>query len=87
MIIPLVENGQVAAAAAVTGAGQPLGNTGACASTIFTVKLHVPVLLKASLAVQLTVVVPTGKNEPLAGEQVTTIWLEGVQLSVADGVW
>jgi hypothetical protein len=82
----LVAKGHEACAVTVTAAGQPFGNTGACASIILTMKLQVPVLLEASLAVQLTVVVPTGKNEPVAGEHIMTIWFEAVQLSVADGV-
>ena len=44
---------------------------GACVSLTVTVKLHAAVLLEASDTVQLTVVVPFGKNEPVAGEQVT----------------
>jgi len=80
-----VANGHEACAVTVTAAGQPFWNTGACTSTIFTVKVHMLMLLEASFAVQVTVVVPTGKNEPAAGKHATTIWFEGVQLSVADG--
>jgi hypothetical protein len=57
---------------------------GACVSLTVTVKLHEAVLLAASLTVQLTVVVPFGKNEPAAGEQVTAP--TPGQLSVAVGV-
>ena len=45
--------------------------TGACVSLIVTVKVQVALGLfgLASIAVQVTVVVPTGKNEPEGGEQ------------------
>ena len=48
-----------------------------------TVKLHVPVLPEVSVAVQLTVVVPTGKLVPLTGLQAM---VEPGQLSVAVAV-
>ncbi len=38
--------------------------TGAVLSTTVTAKLHAAVLPAASVAVQVTVVVPTEKNEP-----------------------
>ena len=41
---------------------------GGCVSFTVTVKVQLAVLLDASLTLQLTVVVPTGKNEPDAGE-------------------
>ena len=46
---------------------------GGCVSLTVTVNVHVEsgLLGLLSEAVQVTVVVPTGKNEPLAGEQVT----------------
>src|SRR2546426_4565976 len=44
-------------------AGQTI--VGDCVSLTVTVKLHVPVLPEVSVAVQLTVVVPTGKLVPL----------------------
>ena len=40
-------------------------------SAIVTLKLHVAVLPEVSVAVQLTVVTPTGKTEPEAGTQAT----------------
>ena len=49
-------------------------------SLTVTVKLHVAVFPDASVAVQLTVVVPIGKVEPDAGEQTT---VTPGQLSVA----
>lgn len=64
--------------------GQVL-SVGACVSCTVTVKLHVEFGLSglASLAVQVTVVIPTGKLAPEAGKHVTV----GVpQLSVADGL-
>jgi hypothetical protein len=57
---------------------------GAVASRTVTLKEHEPVLDAASVAVQVTVVAPTGKVEPEAGEQTTEAAPE--QLSEADGV-
>src|SRR4029079_15143653 len=54
--------------------------TGACTSFTVTVKLHVALLPPASVAVLVTVVVPTGKLLPLAGTLTT---LTPGQLSVA----
>ena len=45
--------------------------------------VHVPMLLLASVAVQVTTVVPIAKAEPLAGEQLT---VAPGQLSLAVGV-
>jgi len=42
---------------------------GGCVSLTVTVNVQVAVLLEESLTVQVTVVVPLGKNEPEAGEQ------------------
>ena len=56
---------------------------GACVSVTVTVKEHIPMLLDASFAVQVTVVVPTGKRLPDAGAQVT---VAPGQLSEAVGV-
>ena len=53
---------------------------GFSASVTVTVKLHVALFPDVSVAVQLTVVVPTGKVEPDAGEQTT---VTPGQLSVA----
>ena len=59
---------------------------GGCESVTVTVKVQVPLGLSglASLAVQVTVDVPTGKDEPEAGEQFT-VTVPG-QLSVPVGV-
>ena len=54
--------------------------TGACVSFTVTVKVQVDVLPWASVAVAVTVVVPTGKNDPLVGDVVT---VTPGQLSVA----
>ena len=48
-----------------------------------TVKLHCPVLPDVSVAVQVTVVVPTAKHVPEAGAQAT---VAPMQLSCAVGV-
>ena len=46
---------------------------GSCVSCTVTVNEHVDVLFDASVAVQLTVVAPTGKVEPETGEQLTVV--------------
>ena len=56
---------------------------GASVSLTVTVKVQALVLPEASLAVQVTVVVPVAKVEPLGGTQVR---LKLVQLSVAVAV-
>jgi hypothetical protein len=61
----VVESGQVCAATAVTLAGHVI--VGGCTSLTVTVNEQ----LGPAVLVQVTVVVPTGKNEPAAGEQVT----------------
>jgi len=48
-----------------------------------TVKLQLETLPELSVAVQVTVVVPTGKDDPLTGLHST---LAAPQLSLADGV-
>ncbi len=69
--------------AAVMFAGQgPM--VGAWQSLTVTVNEQLPVLPEASVAMQVTVVVPFGKNEPDAGEQV--VGPTPGQLSVAVGV-
>ena len=60
-----VVGGQVAVAVTVMLAGQVI--VGGCVSLTFTVNAQ----LGPAVVVQVTVVVPTGKNEPEAGEQVT----------------
>lgn len=71
---------QVTAITAVTAAGQAI--FGGCASLTCTVNEQTPVLPAASVAVQVTVEMPTGKNEPEVGEQVG---IAAVQLSTATG--
>ena len=56
---------------------------GACVSCTVTVKVQVPVFVEASVAVQVTVVVPTGKVDPDAGAHTT---VAPGQLSDAVGV-
>ena len=51
--------------------------------TTVTVKVHEAVLLEVSVAVQVTVVVPTGKHVPDAGAQEA---VDPGQLSVGVGV-
>jgi hypothetical protein len=63
----------------VTSAGQVI--TGASVSSTVTVKEQLAVFPDGSVAVQVTVVVPTGKKEPEAGEQLTVTG----QLSVTVG--
>jgi hypothetical protein len=62
----VVAIGQLAGATAVTLGGQVM--VGGCVSTTVTVKVHWR--WGGPAVVQVTVVVPTGKNEPEAGEQV-----------------
>jgi hypothetical protein len=62
-------------------AGQAI--CGGSASTTVTVKTQAAALLDASVAVQVTPDVPTGKNDPEAGEQTT---VTPGQLSVAEGL-
>jgi len=63
-----VWNGQEACAAAVWLAGQVID--GGWVSLTVTVNEQVLMLLEASVALQVTVVVPFGKNDPDAGLQV-----------------
>lgn len=63
-------------------AGQVIA--GACVSCTVTENEHVPVFPTASLAVHVTVVVPTGKVDPDAGTHVTVTGPG--QLSVPVGV-
>ena len=63
-------------------AGQAI--VGACVSVTVTEKVQELLLPLGSVAVQVTLVVPFAKVEPLAGEQVT-VAVPG-QLSFADGV-
>jgi hypothetical protein len=58
--------------------------TGGAVSLTVTVNEAEPVLLCASVAVQVTVVVPSGNVEPLAGAQVTATTPS--MLSVAEAV-
>jgi len=65
----LVEAGQVAAAEAVIPAGHWM--VGGSVSFTLTVNEQLAVSPDVSVAVQLTVVAPTTKVEPLGGEQTT----------------
>jgi hypothetical protein len=62
----LLRGGQVSAVTAVIFCGQLI--VGACVSFTVTVNEQVAVLPPASVAVQVTVVVPMGKGDPEAGE-------------------
>ena len=55
-------------------------------AAMVTLKLQLAELFEASVAVQVTWVVPVGKLEPEGGLQETTMLSGVVQLSVADGV-
>ena len=66
-----------------TSAGQVSAQS--LAATV-TVNVQFPELFEASVAVQVTVVVPVGKLDPDGGLQETTRSFDGVQLSVAGGV-
>jgi hypothetical protein len=68
--VALLEIGQVCAATAVTFAGQVI--VGGCVSLTVIVNEQLAVLPEASLTLHVTVVVPAGKNTPLAGEQTGT---------------
>ena len=57
---------------------------GSISSLTVTVKVHEPVLPDASVAVQVTVVVPTGKLEPDAGTHTAVVSPE--QASLPSGV-
>ena len=58
--------------------------TGAAVDVTITLKLQVPVLLAASVAVQFTGVEPTVKDVPEAGVQTTLtgVWQEPVAIGV-----
>ena len=58
---------------------------GGCVSTTVTVKLQLPVWPRLSVVVQVTVVVPFGKNEPLAGEHTGAPGVEHELLVVGGG--
>lgn len=64
----LVAIGHDEAAAMVMFAGQVI--TGACRSRTATVKVQLAVFFDESITEHVTVVVPTGKNEPDAGVHV-----------------
>jgi len=76
-----VASGQDAAAVAAMSAGQPLGNTGAWLSLTVTVKLHIASGCTPFVAVQLTVVVPTGN---VFGDVITV--LPTLQVTVGAGM-
>ena len=64
-------------------AGQVIA--GGCVSLTVTVNVHEPVLPLASLTLQVTVVVPFGKVEPDAGEQLGLPTPEQLSVAVALG--
>ena len=78
----LMAGGQVAGAVMVMFAGHVI--VGGCMSRTVTVKLQDVVLFEASLTLQVTVVVPTGKVVPEAGEQVGVPTLQ-LSLTVGGG--
>jgi hypothetical protein len=81
LVVFVARVGTAEAHCTVTAAGQLI--VGGWLFTTVTVKLQLPVLPEESVAVQVTVLVPVAKDEPLAGAQVT---LAPPQLSLADGV-
>src|SRR5215510_2940883 len=76
-----VANGQDAAAVPVTFAGQPPVNTGGWLSFTLTVKLHIASGCTPFVAVQLTVVMPTGN---VLGEVITV--LPTLQVTIGAGI-
>ena len=70
-MVCVVEGGQLTVVTVVIAAGQPLVKTGGCVSVTLTMKLHAALGKTPLLAVQLTVVWPTGKLAPDGGEQLT----------------
>lgn len=76
MLHPLLEDAE-------TSPGQVSAQS--FAATV-TVKVQFAELFEASVAVQVTVVVPVGKLDPDGGLQETTRSSDGVQLSFAGGV-
>ncbi len=67
-----------------TLAGQVI--VGGCVSVTVTVKVQGLMLLEASVALQVTVVVPFGKNDPDAGLQVGVPAPEQLSLAVGANV-
>jgi len=63
----LVAKGHEACAVTVIGFPQPFGNTGGVLSVTVTLNVQ----LGPAVVVQVTVVMPTGKNDPEGGLQVT----------------
>ena len=59
--------------------------TGAAAGRTVTVKLHVAALPCASMAVQVTVFVPSGKNDPEGGTQASETMLPQLLVAVGAG--
>ena len=66
----LFETTMVGGVVSTVGSGSSSGASSVPAKTTVIVKLAVPTFPAASVAVQVTVVVPTGKLEPEDGEQV-----------------
>jgi hypothetical protein len=75
-------NAAPVAAVASTVAGVGTVTTGPDVSATVTVNEAAPVLPRASVAVQLTVVVPSGKTAPLAGAHVTATLPSTASLAV-----
>ena len=67
----LVEIGHDAGAATLISFPHPLGKAGCWVSFTVVMNVQVPIAPPESVALQVTVVVPTGKKEPEAGEQAT----------------
>jgi hypothetical protein len=65
------------------GAGLGVGDTGAVVSTTVTLKVPLALLPAASVALQLTTVVPSANTAPEAGEQEGTIGPSTASTAVA----
>jgi hypothetical protein len=81
--LPIVQEPDAASALAVVVMFAGHAIAGGCVSSTRTVKEHAVWLPPASRAVQVTVVVPTGKNDPDAGRHETVV---PGQLSIGVGV-
>jgi hypothetical protein len=81
--VMLFVGGQVAAGTNVMFCGQVI--VGGCVSRTVTVNEQEAVLFDVSLTLQVTVVVPTGKVEPEAGEQTGVPTFGQLSLTVGAG--
>lgn len=79
----LLVGGQVAAVTKVMFGGHVI--VGGCRSRTVTVNEQLAVLFEASLTLQVTVVVPTGKVDPEAGEHVGVPTFGQLSLTVGGG--